>query len=338
MAETDDLVKRILAVEKDFRLPRNGPLSWDHLTSVDVSPKSKRQRLVTYPTLGLNFWLLPGLDIQIIGLDKLIDDQQYIFAMNHTDSFNYLPFTYKLLRSGKNATVWIKGKNYRHWIGRKFFDAMGMIPVLPTNYLLHQMYARCFSSSTNDHKVLTDTEYRLLKDVFECKTTSDDALRKSSRPELAYMLVRMDEIRFYHDQLMQQVGRLTFQALQEYGLSLLIFPEGTRNIRLDEARIGLAQVALRTEVPVVPVSCSGGPEIYPGKNPFAKKGRITYVIGDPLTVDGALQPYAVSDSLPLLSRVSTEAHRTQFEGATKLIMQRIHDGLDDRHRNVELYH
>ncbi len=67
-------------------------------------PRLKRIRLMKrpigqlffgYALLGPNYRFLPGVDIQLEGLEK-IPNEPVIFAMNHTDRFNYFPFMYKL--------------------------------------------------------------------------------------------------------------------------------------------------------------------------------------------------------------------------------------------------
>jgi len=78
-------------------------------------PRLKRIRLMKrpigqlffgYALLGPNYRFLPGVDIQLEGLEK-IPNEPVIFAMNHTDRFNYFPFMYKLWKlKDRYMTVW----------------------------------------------------------------------------------------------------------------------------------------------------------------------------------------------------------------------------------------
>jgi 1-acyl-sn-glycerol-3-phosphate acyltransferase len=45
--------------------------------------------------LGLNYNYLPGVSVEFENPEK-IPDQPVIYAMNHTDRYNYFPFQYRL--------------------------------------------------------------------------------------------------------------------------------------------------------------------------------------------------------------------------------------------------
>ena len=67
---------------------------------------------------------------------------------------------------------------------------------------------------------------------------------------------------------MEKVAELSRAALCEQKLNLIIFPEGTRSVKLAEGRTGLAQLALHTEKRIVPVACNNSEEVYRGASPL----------------------------------------------------------------------
>ena len=105
--------------------------------------------------------------------------------------------------------------------------------------------------------------------------------------------------------------RLAKRILDE-GHVLFVFPEGTRSKdgRLQEARDGVAVLALRTGAPIVPVGIAGSFDRWPrGQKVPHPGGRVTVRVGS---------PFRVADELPAgLDR------RAATPMATELIMRRI---------------
>jgi 1-acyl-sn-glycerol-3-phosphate acyltransferase len=141
-------------------------------------------------------------------------------------------------------------------------------------------------------------------------------------------------IRDYYEAVMERVAALSCHALLEKKLNLIIFPEGTRSTQLGEGRTGTAQLALNTGVKVVPVGCNNSEQIYPGSSPVAKSGRITYRIGVPLCIDNQFKEFRIHEKFKLLSKESQLKYKGQFEGATRLIMLRISELLDEKYRRA----
>ena len=56
------------------------------------------------------------VDIRIENLERIPRGENVIFAMNHTDRFNYWPFQYKLfsMHEFPFTTVWVKAKYYKN--------------------------------------------------------------------------------------------------------------------------------------------------------------------------------------------------------------------------------
>ncbi|MCF6522420.1 1-acyl-sn-glycerol-3-phosphate acyltransferase [Streptomyces sp. JJ36] len=86
-------------------------------------------------------------------------------------------------------------------------------------------------------------------------------------------------------------GRAAGQAAIEEGLGVLrrgellgIYPEGTRSHdgRLYKGRVGVAVLALRAGVPVVPCAMVGTFEIQPPGRRLPRPGRVTIRFGEPL--------------------------------------------------------
>lgn len=80
---------------------------------------------------------------------------------------------------------------------------------------------------------------------------------------------------------------LTAAALLEAGRIVGIYPEGTRqdpgsDEALGEAHLGVAFIALRTGVPVVPVGIAGTAEALPRGARLPRFPRVTLVFGEPV--------------------------------------------------------
>jgi 1-acyl-sn-glycerol-3-phosphate acyltransferase len=79
--------------------------------------------------------------------------------------------------------------------------------------------------------------------------------------------------------------RLALQLLAE-DRPIAIFPEGTRSRdgRLGAARAGVALLALRSGVPVLPVGIAGTHRIFPGGSRFPHRSPVTVRIGAPFVL------------------------------------------------------
>jgi len=113
------------------------------------------------------------------------------------------------------------------------------------------------------------------------------------------------------------------QRILDEGHVLFVFPEGTRSPdgALQEARDGIALLALRTGAPIVPIGISGSDRVWPkGQRLPHPGGHVTVRIG---------RPFRPTDELPGGIDRST-ARRL----ATRLIMDRIAGLLPPRQRGV----
>ncbi len=70
--------------------------------------------------------------------------------------------------------------------------------------------------------------------------------------------------------------------------SFLIFPEGTRSLdgKLQRFRRGGCYLAIKSQVPIVPVSINGSFELMPKGSFFTKKGTIRVQLHEPVPMEG----------------------------------------------------
>jgi len=113
------------------------------------------------------------------------------------------------------------------------------------------------------------------------------------------------------------------QRIVDQGHVLFVFPEGTRSPdgALQEARDGIALLALRTGAPIVPIGISGSDRVWPkGQRLPHPGGHVTVHVG---------RPFRPADELPAGSDRSAAKRFV-----TRLIMSRIADLLPPRQRGV----
>jgi 1-acyl-sn-glycerol-3-phosphate acyltransferase len=113
------------------------------------------------------------------------------------------------------------------------------------------------------------------------------------------------------------------QRIVDEGHVLFVFPEGTRSPdgALQEARDGIALLALRTGAPIVPIGISGTDRVWPkGQRLPHPGGRVTVRVG---------RPFHPADKLPVGTDRSTAKRLT-----TRLIMGHIAELLPLRQRGA----
>ncbi len=94
-----------------------------------------------HAVLAPNYNFLPGIDIRIEGIEK-IPNEPVIYAMNHTDRFNYFPFMYKMWKlKERYITVWVKGKYYESPIAATFMELTSNLPTVSRGYIITKDFA-----------------------------------------------------------------------------------------------------------------------------------------------------------------------------------------------------
>ena len=301
----------------------------DYLKKINLVSKPFGQRFLGNLLLLPNYHIFAKVDIQIENSERIPRGENVIFAMNHTDRFNYWPFQYKLwkMREFPFTTVWVKAKYYKNAFLAKGLDLCNLIPVPSMGYLIEEFYRRTFNQRMD--KGL----YRAVKDLIDGRIAEAGPQERAAIEALQAMGEHFGEfIRGYYESVMAKVAELSRIALCEKNLNVIIFPEGTRSLKLAEGRTGIAQLALHTEKRIVPVACNNSEAVYPGSLPFARSGRITYRIGEPLSVSDQLKAYRIMEPFTLFSRESQDRYREQFEGVTRIVMARIESMLDEKYR------
>jgi hypothetical protein len=261
-------------------------------------------------------WPSRKTEIRIENQEHLPPHGGAIYAMNHTDRYNYWPFQYYLYKNGYGFTsTWVKGKYYQNPAVAWFLDQCNNIPVPSMGYLITKEWLE------KTQKKPTAIQYEMTKKWL--------ASPEHPRPQELTPSTR-DHLLETFDSLMDRVTHLSQWTLQNQ-LSLLIFPQGTRSVRLIPGHGGLAQIAMHTRAPIIPVGCNGSDRCYPGNPPWSKGGVITYRIGKPLTWDGELSTFVAQKSFKPFRQHDPEDNN-KIAGLTTLVMNRINDLLDPEYQ------
>ena len=313
-------------------------------------PRLKRIRLMKRPigqvffghtVLTPNYNHLPGIDIQLEGMDN-VPEEPVIFAMNHTDRFNYFPFMYKMWKlEERYITVWVKGKYYEHPIVATFMELTSNLPTVSRGYIITKDFTLTMGRRP------TEAEYDALRSLVNNEAAPDgdpSTVDTSAIPHELFdtkrniLGVDFDPgqcsyavgINRVFDAMMRQFVKLNERSF-DLGLDLLVFPQGTRSIRLPKGRIGMMEIAMRYQKTIVPIGCNGCDLVYTGSLPIAKKGTIVYRIGEPITY-ADLAEFHIDEPYEPFTAAAEHAHRDEFQGAVDLVMNRINDLLDPQYQ------
>jgi 1-acyl-sn-glycerol-3-phosphate acyltransferase len=310
----------------------------------------KRIRLMKRPigqvffghtVLTPNYNYLPGIDIQLEGIEN-IPSEPVIYAMNHTDRFNYFPFMYKMWKlKERYITVWVKGKYYENPVVAAFMELTSNIPTVSRGYIITKDFTLTMGRRP------TEAEYDALRALVNREAEPDQdpsTVDTSSIPGKLFdtprniLGVDFDPVKCTYaagindvfDAMMRQFVTLNERSF-DLGLDLLVFPQGTRSIRLPKGRIGMMEIALRYKKTIVPIGCNGCDLVYTGSVPIGKKGTIVYRIGEPITYDD-LSQFHIDEPYQPFTAEAEHAHRYKFQGAVDVVMNRINDLLDPEYQ------
>jgi 1-acyl-sn-glycerol-3-phosphate acyltransferase len=288
--------------------------------------------------LAIDYRIPRRTQIEVEGFENIPRDRGVFFALNHTDRYNYWPFQYAMYRHGglRYTATWVKGKYYENKMMAWFLDITGNIPVPSQGYLISAHFRKATGSAPGKE------QYQLLRDLVDEKLSLDDARQGQADATLAFLEEGFAEyagdsfIERFHtlwEAMMAEVVALTRRALEDFELNVLIFPQGTRSIRLSQGHTGLAQMAQHLSTPIVPVGCNGSNRLYPGNSPFSRGGRVVYRIGRPLEVDGPeLAPYRVPPEILPLTTQARRVYGDRYQAITQVVMNRINELLDSEYQ------
>jgi len=179
----------------------------------------------------------------------------------------------------------VKGVNYCAWAwGRFILTASGIkLQVIGAE---NRDPKKTYIIIAN-HKSFLDIYALLAGSGLPCRMVAKKELTKI--PIFGLMLKRTHTIiidrknRKQAVQAMQTIGK----ALKEYGISVVIFPEGTRirgRARLGEFKKGSFFLAAQLRMPVLPVTIIGSDDLQPKGAIAIRPGTITLKIDPPITV------------------------------------------------------
>ncbi len=311
----------------------------EFLKNINLATSPWGQKFVGRAILAPNYHLMARVKIIMENMENIPKGEPVIFAMNHTDRFNYWPFQYKLWRAKDYpfTTVWVKGTYFNNKILGRLLKICNTFPVPSKGYIIQEQFKKTFQRPT------TRDEYRMIKDLLDQKVSLTDVLQNATaevRDLLSDRWNRMSSagtsflqfIENNHCAMMERVAQISLGALFEKKLSIIIFPEGTRSVTLSEGRSGIAQLALNSEKAVIPIGCNGSETVYPGSSPIARSGTITYRIGKPMTVEDQFKAYRIKEKFKLFSKESQQRYKDRFNAVTEAIMKNINLLIDDRYR------
>ncbi len=323
-------------------------LTLGRLRSIRLTAHPRFQRLVAYMLLMPNYNLPPRVRIRFEGFDN-VPEHPVLFAMNHTDRYNYWPFQYWLWRNeGRFTATWVKGKYYQNPYVGKFMEVTNNIPTVSRGYLVTRDFVNVVGRPPSED------EYKTLRAMVEAAAISlatgaaRDEVDASGVPprvltEARDLLGRPFDPRHedyalaiveLFKEMMGIFTELNAEALDK-GLDTLIFPQGTRSVQLSRGHGGIAQIALKHRRTIVPVGCNGSNEVYRTSSPIARGGGdIVYRFGQPITYDQMSRFHTEDDFQPFTPEAE-HAHHDRFQGYVDVVMDRINELLDPPYRYGE---
>lgn len=318
-------------------------LDLERMRSVQLAEKPMGQRFMGAAILGPLYNVYPRVRIEFENAER-VPEERVIFAMNHTDKFNYFPFQYRWWRdTGRLTAAWVKGKYFENRWTSRFLQTMCQLPAVSRGYII----SKDFSQVT--HRRPSGEQYEALRRWVDSvgrgethEIPAPGAVPPAVLEQARTMLGRpfdpqretyAEAVNALFGQMMGIFVDLNENALRQ-GLDLLIFPEGTRSRRLSRGRIGISQMALKLRRTIIPIGCSGSDLIYPTSSPFPRSGRVIYRFGEPITYED-MMPWHIGEDYQPFTNAAEAKHRATFQGLSDHIMDRINDLLDPAYRFSE---
>jgi len=307
------------------------------LARISYTQRPLVQRVLAYGGLWPNFEWFPGVEIIFEGdIDPSLGP--VILAVNHTDRYGYFPLAYKWWKDfDRYFVAWAKGKYFENQLLGYAIEKLGGIPTVSRGYLVTRDFVD-FSGRPPD-----EGQYRHLREwvdgegLGEAPSSLDfpSGLLTSGRNILGRDFNPSREN--YAQAICALYARMMERFVELHGIcfaagrDLMIFPEGTRSVRLGVLRQGIAQLALHFKVPVIPVGCNGSDAIYPGACPLARGGRVVYRFGAPLMPE-ELGDIAPTERFLPFTAEAEKRYAVNFATVTELIRERLNALLDHKYR------
>jgi 1-acyl-sn-glycerol-3-phosphate acyltransferase len=310
-------------------------------------PRLNRLKLTSHPrihdvmghVLQATYLKPPRTRVFSEGFEK-VPRTPVIFAMNHTDRYNYFPFQVYIWKTAERYTAtWVKGKYYENSFVASFMEMTNQLPTVSRGYLITRDFIATIGRPPSDEEYATlrarVDAVAFGRDLPTLNAVVPKALFERPRDMLGRAFDTSNEsyeeaINALFMAMMRRFTELNQRALG-LGLDVIVFPQGTRSKRLSRGHIGLAQLALKFKATVVPVGCNGSDHVYPGASPFAKGGTITYRFGDAIPYE-AMSQYHVHEDFEPFTPEAEDRHRVRFQGYVDEVMERVNDLLDPEYQ------
>ncbi|NOY90502.1 MAG: hypothetical protein GXP55_04770 [Deltaproteobacteria bacterium] len=319
-------------------------LDISRMQRIRLSAHPRGQIAVALGILAPSYEIYPGVEIEFEGFEK-VPREPVIFVMNHTDRYNYFPFQYRLYRQHARFTAtWVKGKYYENAVVSSFMEHTSNIPTVSRGYIITKDFL-----SVMGRRPEAD-EYAALRAMLNALGKSDseevDAggvprpVFERARNILGRPFAPQDEtwaeaVDAVFRSMMRRFVELNEETF-ELGLSLLVFPEGTRTKRLAKGHPGIAQIALRHSRTIVPIGCNGSDLVHPGSSPLPRAGRIVYRFGDPVRLD-ASSPFHIEEEYEPFTAEAETRHGATFQALVDDLMLRINELVDPEYQFADAH-
>ena len=157
----------------------------------------------------------------------------------------------------------------------------------------------------SNHYSLIDTPLMFGSMPREFRILARDNLWKI--PFLGWHLKRAGHLPVQRENPREAVRNIALAAEKiQSGFSILLFPEGgrTREDRMRPFKTGVAHIAIKAGVPVVPMAIVGTREILPPSSSHLHPGTARLIVGDPIPTDGLKNRDAVEFTKRLQAEVA----------------------------------
>lgn len=311
------------------------------LENIPLSARPITQMIVGYLGLWPNYRFPPKVEIVLENFER-VPDTAVIFAMNHTDRYNYWPFQFQMWQEHDRFTsTWVKGKYYENPLIGKFMQLTNNLPTVSRGYLITRDFLSVMKRAPHND------EYAALRQWVDATSQGRDGEAPALAPEVADPLLgkprdvlgyAFDPSRETYPRYINSIFRIMMerfvalnQQARDLGLDILIFPQGTRSIRLIPGHIGIAELAMKFQATVVPVGCNGSDLVYPGASPIGRRGKIVYRVGEPIPYKEMERFHVPADFTPFDAMDEAE-HRVKLQGYVDVVMDRVNELLDPQYQ------